>query len=119
MHEKLVVYGIQSASHVQIAGISDGGLVQPLIKSDPGAPDEACGPQHSKHLPHVSPDNDDMTAGKCLFPRLFPFCRFFIGFTWNVAINLVMKTLSAVPRPHFIATCNPDWTLIDCDQFKG
>ena len=46
-------------------------------------------------------------------------CRFFFGFTWNVAINLVMKTLSAVPRPHFIATCNPDWTLIDCDKYRG
>ena len=46
-------------------------------------------------------------------------CRFFFGFTWNVAINLVMKTLSAVPRPHFIDTCNPDWTLMDCDKYKG
>jgi len=47
------------------------------------------------------------------------FLTFFFGFTWNVAINLVMKTLSAVPRPHFIDTCNPDWTLIDCDKYNG
>lgn len=47
------------------------------------------------------------------------FITFFFGFTWNVCTNLVLKTLSAVPRPHFIATCNPDWAAIDCDKFRG
>ena len=101
-----------------MAGISDGALGQPLIKSDPRCPDEDCGPQHSQHISHVSLNKDDMTGRHGHSSRSF-ICRFFFGFTWNVAINLVMKTLSAVPRPHFIATCNPDWTLIDCDKYKG
>ena len=62
-------------------------------------------------------NRDDMTQEDATHVSFI--CRFFFGFTWNVAINLVMKTLSAVPRPHFIATCNPDWTLIDCDKYKG
>ena len=48
--------------------------------------------------------------------RLF---RFWLSFTWNVCLNLVIKTLSAVPRPHFISTCSPDWDLINCSQYKG
>jgi len=47
------------------------------------------------------------------------FLIFFLSMTWNVCINLVLKTLTAIPRPHFIATCNPDWSAIDCEQFKG
>jgi len=47
------------------------------------------------------------------------FMRFFLSLTWNVCINLILKTLSAVPRPHFISTCNPDWSRINCSQFRG
>ena len=50
---------------------------------------------------------------------MFGSFRFLLSFTWNVCLNLVIKTLSAVPRPHFISTCRPDWSLINCSEYKG
>lgn len=47
------------------------------------------------------------------------FLVFFLGLTWTVCVNLVIKTLTAVPRPHFIATCRPDWEAVDCGRYKG
>ena len=48
----------------QIAGISNGALREPLIKSDPRCPDEDCSPQHSQHLSHVSSIQTKMTTGR-------------------------------------------------------
>ena len=114
--KKCFVCGILSASWCLTAGVSNGDLRLSLIKSDPRCPDEDGSRQHSRRIHHVSSvlNNGDRK------PSLtFPSSRFFFGFTWNVCTNLVLKTLSAVPRPHFIATCNPDWAAIDCDKFRG
>ena len=73
--------------------------------------------EHRKNIPPVS-----IRSGKRKFywdSDLLPSLRFWLSFTWNVCLNLVIKTLSAVPRPHFISTCRPDWNLINCSQYQG
>ena len=80
----------------------------------PGGSDEDGGGQHRCHLPGVGHTLTRPPA--TLTP---PCCRFFLGLTWTVCVNLVIKTLTAVPRPHFIATCRPDWEAVDCARYKG
>ena len=29
-------------------------------------------------------------------------------------LNIFLKTIFSTPRPHFLDTCNPDWSKIDC-----
>jgi len=50
---------------------------------------------------------------------LYIYIRYWIGATINILVNDVLKTLSAVPRPHFIATCQPDWSRINCSANSG
>lgn len=47
------------------------------------------------------------------------FLRFWVSLTFNMGINLAMKTITAVPRPHFIDTCNPRWEEINCSAYGG
>jgi len=47
------------------------------------------------------------------------YIRYWIGATINILVNDLLKTLSAVPRPHFISTCQPDWTKINCSTNSG
>ena len=49
----------------------------------------------------------------------FTYFRFWVSLTWNVAINMALKTMTAIPRPHFIDTCQPDWGRVNCSQFGG
>ena len=51
-----------------------------------------------------------------------PYClyfRFWVSLTFSMCINLAMKTLTAVPRPHFIDTCQPRWDIINCSAHGG
>jgi len=47
------------------------------------------------------------------------FLRFWVSLTFSMCINLAMKTLTAVPRPHFIDTCQPRWDIINCSAHGG
>jgi len=47
------------------------------------------------------------------------FIRFWVSLTFNIALNMVLKTLTAVPRPHFIDTCKPLWEKINCSHHGG
>jgi len=47
------------------------------------------------------------------------FLRFWVSLTFSMCINLAMKTLTAVPRPHFIDTCQPRWDMINCSAHGG
>lgn len=38
------------------------------------------------------------------------------GLVFGAFINEVIKTLVAEPRPHFLDTCRPDMTKVDCNQ---
>lgn len=45
---------------------------------------------------------------------LYLYIRYWIASTFNILINDILKVLTAVPRPHFIQTCQPDWDKINC-----
>merc|ERR1719153_2003778 len=45
--------------------------------------------------------------------------RYLVGLLGTACINLAMKTMLAMPRPHFIATCGPDWENINCQENRG
>lgn len=47
------------------------------------------------------------------------YLRFFVSLTFNIVVNMVLKTLSSVPRPHFVDTCSPDWNRINCSANGG
>lgn len=51
----------------------------------------------------------------------FIYSRYGVWATLNLLLNEVLKVLSAVPRPHFISTCQPDWQTITplCAQNSG
>ncbi|XP_023325883.1 phospholipid phosphatase 3 isoform X2 [Eurytemora carolleeae] len=50
---------------------------------------------------------------------LFIFIRYWIACTVNILVNDVLKVLTAVPRPHFLETCQPDWDNINCTDNGG
>jgi len=49
------------------------------------------------------------------------YSRYGVWATLNLFLNEVLKVLSAVPRPHFINTCDPDWHTVKplCAQNSG
>lgn len=47
------------------------------------------------------------------------FVRFWVSLTFNIAINMALKTMTAIPRPHFIDTCQPIWERINCSANGG
>ena len=52
-----------------------------------------------------------------LFPR---YCvRYWFALLGNASLILALKKMLAIPRPHFIDTCNPDWDLVNCSQNGG
>ena len=42
-------------------------------------------------------------------------CRYLSCQSINCIVNILLKTLASTPRPHFFATCQPDWSLISCE----
>ena len=52
-----------------------------------------------------------------IYPR---YCvRYWFALLGNASLNLALKTMLAIPRPHFIDTCNPNWDLVNCSQNAG
>jgi len=47
------------------------------------------------------------------------YVRYLVYSTLNILINDILKVLSSVPRPHFIETCEPDWSQINCTANGG
>lgn len=47
------------------------------------------------------------------------FLRFWVSLTFNVFLNMALKTLTAVPRPHFLATCQMKWEKLNCTTHGG
>lgn len=47
------------------------------------------------------------------------FGRYLFGLLVTSSINLALKTMLARPRPHFMATCSPDWDNINCQDNGG
>ena len=54
---------------------------------------------------------------QCLYK--FVYSRYWVGQSINMIANITLKTMASTPRPHFIDTCNPDWTQVDCDSNDG
>lgn len=44
---------------------------------------------------------------------------YWFGMGINLLLNEIMKTVVAEPRPHFLETCKPDWSKIDCNANDG
>ena len=42
-------------------------------------------------------------------------CRYLSCQSINCVVNILLKTLASTPRPHFFATCQPDWSRISCE----
>jgi len=47
------------------------------------------------------------------------FLRFLVFLTLNLFLNMVIKIMTAVPRPHFLATCQPRWGKVNCSAYGG
>jgi len=47
------------------------------------------------------------------------YFRYWAGMSLNTIVNITLKTMASTPRPHFIETCHPDWSRVDCDQNDG
>jgi len=47
------------------------------------------------------------------------YVRYFLWATLNILLNDMTKIIVAVPRPHFIETCIPDWQNINCSHNSG
>ena len=68
------------------------------------------------HVPHMGA----VAVAKRALVTTGQVCtRFWVSLTFNIAINTALKTLTAVPRPHFIDTCKPDWGKINCSVHGG
>eukprot|EP00091_Calanus_sinicus_P017472 TRINITY_DN37772_c0_g1_i1.p1 TRINITY_DN37772_c0_g1~~TRINITY_DN37772_c0_g1_i1.p1 ORF type:complete len:215 (-),score=47.39 TRINITY_DN37772_c0_g1_i1:40-660(-) len=49
----------------------------------------------------------------------YVYFRYWVGQSVNMIANIALKTMASTPRPHFIDTCHPDWTQVDCDSNDG
>jgi len=47
------------------------------------------------------------------------YTKYFIYLTGNIFVNILLKTATAVPRPHFIDSCVPDWGRVNCSANGG
>jgi len=47
------------------------------------------------------------------------FTRYWVSLTGCAMINLALKTMLAFPRPHFLDTCQPDWSAVNCSENGG
>jgi len=47
------------------------------------------------------------------------FIRYWVSMLACVAVNLSLKLMLALPRPHFIHSCKPDWSLVNCSENGG
>jgi len=70
-------------------------------------------------LPHAQEVTVVASCKKAAVTTGLVFVRFWVSLTWNIAINMALKTMTAIPRPHFIDSCQPDWGRINCSQYGG
>lgn len=56
---------------------------------------------------------------KAAATTVYVYFRYWVGQSVNTIANITLKTMASTPRPHFIDTCQPDWTQVDCDGNAG
>jgi len=49
----------------------------------------------------------------------YVYFRYWVGMSINTIFNITLKTMASTPRPHFLDTCQPDWTQVDCQDNAG